>query len=249
MAPPPPLPAAAQEKESKPPQHAASSGEPASQNAGHSQNAQNQQNAPAQNSISDQTATRQEVQVSPTAQQVQVSPAVSGFRDGGPRGAATYQFVPGLAGALTGPLRFSLLKRDTNGDFVPIAPTNPDLKKGDAVQLRVVPVLPGFVSLSQLDKTGTWKRVFPSSGPGIPVVANGAYNLPAAAIEVTDKDEKFRVTLSLATPETKAATSESVSVEVQKSMKSKQRANVAPLARPAPEPSPLFVDITIGPKN
>src|SRR5205807_887823 len=163
---------------------------------------------------------------------------------------AMAQLATGLGGRIgTGPLRFSLMKRDPNGDFVPIPATNPDLKKGDAVQLRVVPVLAGYITLSQLDRSGTWRRVFPSSGPGIPVVANSPYNLPAAPIEVTDKDEKFRVTLSLATPELKAGTSESVSVEVQKSMKSKQRANVAPLAKRAPEPSPLFVDITIGPKN
>src|SRR5260370_12294589 len=139
------------------------------------------------------------------------------------------------------------MNRDPSGDFVPIAPANPDLKKGDAVQLRVVPALSGYVALSQLDQSGTWRRVFPSSGPGIPVVANSGYSLPASPIEVTGKDEKFRVTLSLATPETKAATSESVSVDgIPRSMK---KSKVAPLARQAPEPSPLFIDLTIGPRN
>ena len=176
-----------------------------------------------------------------------MSPAVSGFRDVGQRGAATSQFATGLGGALTGPLRFSLMKRDPNGDFVEIPPTNPGLKKGDAVQLRVVPVLPGYVSLSQLDKTGTWRRVFPSSGPGIPVVANGAYSLPAAPIEVTDQDEKFRVTLSLAIPETKADVSTEVTRE--KSVTSLKKARAAAAPKQAPEPSPLFVEITIGPKN
>jgi len=161
---------------------------------------------------------------------------------------ATTQFVSGAGGLVTGPLRFSLLRRDPNGGYAPV-PTNPDLKKGDAVQLRVVPALSGYVALSQLDQSGTWRRVFPSSGPGIPVVANSAYNLPAAPIEVTGKDEKFRVTLSLATPETKAATAETVIVEVEKDAKSKKSANVAPPPKRAPEPSPLFVDITIGPKN
>jgi hypothetical protein len=246
---PPPPPSPTQDRESTSAQPAASAGVPGSQNAGHSQNSQIPQNASTQNSVSVQAPARQEVQVSSTAQQVQVSQAANGFRDASGRGASTYQLGPGLAGALTGPLRFSMMKRDPNGAFVAIPPTNPDLKKGDVVQLRVVPVLSGYVSLSQLDQSGTWKRVFPSSGPGIPVVANNPYNLPAAPIEVTDKDERFRVTLSLATTEMKLSTSETVSVEAEKEMKSKKRARVAPLEKRAPEPSPLFVDITIGPKN
>jgi hypothetical protein len=138
------------------------------------------------------------------------------------------------------------MKRDSNGGYVPV-PTTPDLKKGDAVQLRIVPALSGYVSLSQLDQSGTWKRVFPSSGPGVPVVANSAYTLPASPIEVTGKDEKFRVTLSLATPEDKPAAADSVMVE--KDMKSMKRAKAASIAGRVQEPSPLFVDITIGPKN
>jgi hypothetical protein len=243
MAPPPPVPA--QDRESRPTQPAASSGGPGSQNAGHSQNSQAPQNTSTQNSIPNQTATRQEVQVSPTAQEVQVSPAVSGFRDAGQRGTAMAQLTTGLGGRFgTGPLRFSLMKRDPNGNYLPIAPTNPDLKKGDAVQLRIVPVLPGYVSLSQLDQSGTWKRVFPLSGPGIPVVANAEYNLPAEPIEVGDKDEKFRVTLSLATTETKAD-----EATLEKSVTSMKRAKIAAPPKRTPEPSPLFVDVTIGPKN
>jgi hypothetical protein len=139
------------------------------------------------------------------------------------------------------------MKRDLNGDFVSVPETNPNLKKGDAVQLRVVPVLPGYVSLSQLDKTGTWRRVFPSSGPGIPVVANSAYSVPAVPIEVTDQDEKFRVTLSLAIPETKADVSTEATRE--KTATSAKKARLAAAPKQAAEPSPLFVDITIGPKN
>jgi hypothetical protein len=157
------------------------------------------------------------------------------------------QVAPGLAGGFaTGPFRFSLMRRDSNGDFV-LVPTNPDLKKGDAVQLRVVPALSGYISLSQLDQSGTWRRVFPPAGLGIPVVANSAYSLPAAPIEVTDKDEKFRVTLSLATPETKA----DVPAEIAgaRSMSSLKKGKVAPPAKSALPSSPFFVDLTIGPKN
>jgi hypothetical protein len=210
-------------------------GAAASQNAGHSQNA----SPNVQNSISNQAAATGQ-------QQVQVSPAVSGFRDADRRANSTYQFAPGASGGVAGPLRFSLMKRDSNGGYVPV-PTTPDLKKGDAVQLRIVPALSGYVSLSQLDQSGTWKRVFPSSGPGVPVVANSAYTLPAAPIEVTGKDEKFRVTLSLATPEDKPAAADSVMVE--KDMKSMKKAKAATIAGRLREPSPLFVDITIGPKK
>ena len=138
------------------------------------------------------------------------------------------------------------MKRDSNGDYV-AAQTNPVLKKGDAVQLRVVPALSGFVSLSQLDQSGTWRRIFPSSGPGIPVVANSPYSLPPAPIEVTNKDEKFRVTLSLATPETRLATAETITVE--KDAKSLKKEKAAPPQKRAAEPSPFFVDLTIGPTN
>jgi hypothetical protein len=241
MAPPAPPTAPAQERESTPPRSAAPAEALRSQEPGHSQNGQVAQNssANAQNTISNQSAARQE--------QAQVSPAVSGFRDAGQRGPAIGQFAYGLAGRMApGPLRFSLMKRDLNGDFVSVPETNPNLKKGDAVQLRVVPVLPGYVSLSQLDKTGTWRRVFPSSGPGIPVVANSAYSVPAVPIEVTDQDEKFRVTLSLAIPETKADVSTEATRE--KTATSAKKARLAAAPKQAAEPSPLFVDITIGPK-
>jgi hypothetical protein len=106
-----------------------------------------------------------------------------------------------------------------------------------------VPALSGFVSLSQLDQSGNWKRDFPPSGPGIPVVANSAYSLPATPIEVTDKDEKFRVMLSLATPETLSK------VAVEKDSLTKKRAVVGALQKGTTETSPLFVDLTIGPKK
>jgi hypothetical protein len=234
--PPPPVPAV-QERESPPPRSGAPAEARRSQDAGHSQNDQVSQNAAGntQNSIANQAGARQE-QFQP--------PAVTAFRGSDRRIATTGQFGLGAAAGFPGgPLQFSLMKRDANGGFVP----GTDLKKGDAVQLRVVPVLPGYISLSQLDQSGTWRRVFPSSGPGISVVANSAYSLPDAPIEVTGKDEKFRVTLSLPTPETKASTTETVVVE--KGMSTLKRAKVAPSPKAAPQPSPLFVDLTIGPKN
>jgi hypothetical protein len=197
---------------------------PAPQNSGHSQN------QAAQDATSNQPL--------PAQQQIQTQQALNG------RAATqTVEVMAAVpAGFGGGPLRYSLIKRDSNGDFLPVQ-ANPDLKKGDAVQLRVMPALSGFVSLSQLDQSGNWKRVFPPSGPGIPVVANNAYSLPATAIEVTDKDEKFRVILSLATPETVSE------VVAAKDIKSKTRAMVGGLQKAAPETSPLFVDLTIGPKK
>jgi len=237
--PPPVPPAQAEERERTPTRSNASSEAPRSQDAGHSQNSQNA-STNARDSISNQTPARQE--------QFQAPPAANALRDSDRRMTTMSRVVPGLAGGFAaGPLRFSLMKRDSNGDFVPV-PANPDLKKGDAVQLRVVPVLSGYIALSQLDRSGTWRRVFPATGLGIPVVANSAYSLPAAPIEVTDKDEKFRVTLSLATPETKAdVPAESAGA---RGMSSLKKAKVAPPPpKSAPQPSPLFVDLTIGPKN
>ena len=237
--PPPPAsvaPPPTETRESTPSRSVASSAAPAVQNVGHSQD-QNSQNGAAntQNAIVNQAP----------AGQGQFQTATNAFRDTGGRVAAgKLALTGGFAG---GPLRYSLMKRDSNGDFVPVQ-TNPDLKKGDAVQLRVVPALSGFVSLSQLDRSGTWRRVFPSSGPGIPVVANSPYSLPAEPIEVTDKDEKFRVTLSLATPETNFATAERVIVEQDTKSMKKEKAAPPPQKRAA-EPSPLFVDLTIGPTN
>src|SRR5258708_23908310 len=133
MQPPPPPPAPAQERESAPTQSVASAGAPGCQNVDFSQNSQVPQNAPTQNSL----------------EQVQVSPAVSGFRDAGQRGTAMAQLATGLGGRIgAGPLRFSLMKRDPNGDFVPIPATNPDLKKARPVHLPVVPVLAGYIQLS-----------------------------------------------------------------------------------------------------
>jgi len=243
---PPPAPAApavqaVQERENAASRSGASAEAPRSRDAGHSQDGQVAQNASGntQNSNANQAGARQE--------QFQTPPVTNQLRDSDRRAATPGQFgLRGAAGFASGPFRFSLMKRDSNGDYVPVA-TNPDLKKGDAVQLRVVPVLPGYVSLSQLDPSGTWRRVFPSSGPGIPVVANSAYSVPDAPIEVTDKDEKFRVTLSIATPETKDDVQRTITVE--KKSRSMNKAKVAPPSKQVAEPSPLFVDVTIGPKN
>ncbi len=239
--PPSPPPSPTEERESPPARSVASSGAPAVQNAGHSQD-QTSQNGAVNGQIanSNHAPARQE--------QFQVSAGKSAFRDAGGRVAAPAQFAPGgIGGFGSGSLRCSLMKRDSNGDYVALQ-TNPALKKGDAVQLRVVPALSGFVSLSQLDQSGTWTRIFPSSGPGIPVVANSSYSLPAAPIEVTGKDEKFRVTLSLATSETSLATVDAVTVEKDTKSLKKERAATPPQRRAA-EPSPFFVDLTIGPKN
>ncbi|HEY6393518.1 MAG TPA: hypothetical protein VIX89_19705 [Bryobacteraceae bacterium] len=243
---PPPAPAAAapqpQERESAAARAGASAEAPRSQDAGHSQNAQATQNGAlnGRDSNANQGGIRQE--------QLQTERAVNALRDSDRLAATPGQFgLRGAAGFTGGPLRFSLMKRDSNGVFVPLPPTSPDLKKGDAVQLRVVPVLAGYISLSQLDQSGAWRRVFPSSGPGIPVVANGAYSIPDAPIEVTGKEEKFRVALALPAPGNKSDAVDKIAVE--KEMRSLKRAKSAASPKAAPQPSPLFVDLTIGPKN
>jgi hypothetical protein len=230
---PPPVPSPPVDAENAPARLAASKSVPNTQNAGHSQDAQVAQST-QQVIVTAQAPSPQ--------QQYQPPPLANSLREGE---RAAFGGA-GIGGFARGPLRFSLLKRDSSGVFVP-AQNNPDLKKGDAVQVRVWPALTGFISLSQLEESGTWRRVFPTSGPGIPVVANSAYDLPAAPIEVTGKDEKFRVTLSLGTPQTVGGIAESVTVE--KGKKSLSKGRVAAAEKQSPETSPLFVDLTIGPKN
>jgi hypothetical protein len=134
-------------------------------------------------------------------------------------------------------LRYSLLKQDASGAFLPVPP-GAELKAGDAVRLNVLPTMSGYLSLEHQDASGAQKRVFPATGEGISVVANTSYTIPDAAIRITDRDEKLRLRL------VPAALPESKSESTQRSMKAK----VAP-AEASKGSAPLFVDITIGPKK
>ena len=134
-------------------------------------------------------------------------------------------------------MRYSLLKQDASGAFLPVQP-GVELKTGDAVRLNVLPTMSGYLSLEHQEASGAQKRVFPATGEGISVVANTSYTIPDAAIKVTDREERLRLRL------VPAALPESKSESGQRSIKAK----AAP-AEVSKGREPLFVDITIGPKK
>ncbi len=170
--------------------------------------------------------------------------AVSGFRD--------TQGAPGVGGFELGfaakgsPLRYSLLKRDAGGGYSPAPAT--ELYAGDAVRLSVSPIVSGYLVLSRFDNSGVWKRVFPLTGPGIPVAANISYTIPTdSAIELTGEEEKLRLTLAMSV----VSPAESLGVREQaKEPAKKARAAAAPVQGTlAGAATPMSVDITITPKN
>ena len=133
-------------------------------------------------------------------------------------------------------LSYSLLKRDAEGTFLPLPPGTP-LNPGDAVRFTVVPVVSGSLSLEQLDASGRSNRIL----PGRTVAAGTTYTVPDSPIQVTDKDETFRLSLI---PE---ATQPEADGEL-RAKKSMAKAKVAPQSASAPgRQAALSVDITIGP--
>ena len=136
-------------------------------------------------------------------------------------------------------LRYALVKRDTNGAYAPVAVTD-SLNAGDEVRLNVTPLASGFLSLDRLDASGAPVRVFPAAGPGLAVIANTGYTIPAAPIQVQSTDQKYR--LNLASQAVEAGTAGGLK---QSASKTKADAGQPPLQR-AIAPS---VEITIGPKR
>jgi hypothetical protein len=91
------------------------------------------------------------------------------------------------------PLRYVLVRRDLNGTYT--APLAGLPESGDAVRWTVFTAAAGYLSLYQLDASGDWKRLFPAAEPGLLMPANGAATIPDSPIIVTDKEQKFRLTL------------------------------------------------------
>lgn len=153
---------------------------------------------------------------------------------GGVVGGAAPGAVNGfLANAKLDPLRYSLLKRDGQGLYSPI-PSQAELRPGDSVRLNVSPAVSGYLSLFQLDPSGEWKRIFPESPEGTHVTANTDYTIPAAAIEVQDSAQKFRISLMADEVGARAKTANKQSIR-------------AAAAQPATGTVPLTVDLTIAP--
>ena len=118
-------------------------------------------------------------------------------------------------------LQYSLVKRDPTGAYA-APPTGVALQPGDAVRLTVSPAVPGYLSLSQLDPAGNWKRLFPAADPGLFVAPNASQTIPDSPIIVNDMEQKFRLTL--------------VPVDSKENAAQKKTAV-----------APLTVDVTIGP--
>jgi len=172
------------------------------------------------------------------SQQVVVG-AVNSLRDQQQSPPAARQFSAAVNGALLKsalePVSFSLLKRDASGADQALTPAAA-LKPGDAVRLRVVPLTSGYLSLSRQDAAGQWTLVYPETGPGLQVTANAHYTIPDSSIEVTESDQRFRLSLI-------PTSIVSVGSGAQRKAKS------APLKKEANPNAPFFVDFTIGSSN
>lgn len=144
-------------------------------------------------------------------------------------------------------LNYSLAKRDANGTFLPLPPGAP-LNVGDAVQLRIVPVVSGNLSLYQIDASGQLKRIFPVTAPGLPVTALANYTIPDSPILVAGNEQRFRLMLSPVQAQAPALLDGGL--RAKKKSTQGQAAEPAAPARAAAalaRPSPTFVDITIAP--
>lgn len=130
-------------------------------------------------------------------------------------------------------VRYTLLKRDANGADQPLSPDT-GLNAGDAVRIRVVPTTSGYLILSRQNAAGQLVRVFPETGPGLSVAANGNYIIPGSAIEVTPNDQRFRLTLIPASMMEVGALGQ-------------LKAKTGALKKEANPNPPFFVDVVIGP--
>jgi hypothetical protein len=183
--------------------------------------------APSQGRAGDTQAQSQQV----------VGGAISSLRD--QEQTSAVQSKGGMAGAFftsnSPPVRYTLLKRDQDGTYQPLSP-GAGLRPGDAVRLSVAPVTSGYLSLSRQDAAGQWTRVYPETGPGLPVSMNANYTIPASPIGVTNAYQTLRLTL-VPTSVTGVTSTGQI------------KARTAPLKKErAPNPA-LFVDLTIGPKS
>ena len=197
------------------------------------------QSAPAQVAQQNQSTTHDQLQrpaaAAPKAAQTQAQASSTSFRDtdAGTRAYFAQQAVGGYAPNSL--FRFSLLKRNDSGAYVPVAAN--ELHNGDAIRLSVFPLTQGYLSLSHFEN-GLPIRIFPASGSGIPVAANANYTIPPdASIQVTDKEQKLRVTLL---PQIVVNTN---AFETRRM--AKESAKTAKVSPSSAKPMPPFVDITI----
>lgn len=142
--------------------------------------AQVQSQAAQRQTVTQQQAFNDQVQVAPPTVRNAVREEQSGQRAAAaPRQALTSRYA-GLGGALQTPLlAYTVVKRDESGNYAPAGP-NAALRNGDGVRINVVPLAPGYLTLYERDSTGNWAQLF----PGIKVSPNRTYTLPDSPIEV-----------------------------------------------------------------
>ena len=198
------------------------------------------QATPAPLQQADQLRSQQAIQ-SPGGQQAQTFGQRQYARDA-ERAAATLpapaaqQPIAGIGGFTAnsaGPLlRYSLVSRNANGVYTPLAAGVPP-RSGDAVRITVLPAVAGYLSLYELDPSGDWKRLTPATEPGLMVSANVAQTIPDSPIIVKDTEQKFRLMLA---PLAQQAPLAKDSLE-------KSKATTAAAVKKAD--APLVTDITI----
>jgi hypothetical protein len=109
---------------------------------------------------------------------------------------------------------------------------------GDAVRIEVVSQVAGDLALYRVDASGQWQRVFPANGPGLPIAANTAYQIPDDPIAILGGQKKLRLVIEPAARPAAIAQLATGSLAEPRSQA---------LPRAAAAPGPLVVEIPIGP--
>jgi hypothetical protein len=109
---------------------------------------------------------------------------------------------------------------------------------GDAVRIEVVSQRAGSLALYRIDAAGQWQRVFPATGPGLPIAANTSYQIPDDPIAIRAGQEKLRLVI---TPATVSRLGGQLAAGALAAPRAKA------LEQTTAAPSPLVVEIPIGP--
>ncbi len=108
---------------------------------------------------------------------------------------------------------------------------------GDAVRIKVVSQVPGYMALYRADADGQWQRVYPVNDAEVAIAANTAYQIPDAPIAVRDNREKLRLVIE-------PAAGPSFGAQLTTGSLNAPRAKA--LDKKAAGPAPLVIEIPIG---